>query len=389
MKKMKSKNLFAIIGLITISIIAIQCKNIKKNKIDSTTNNHLEIIMNGLENQFLDEDQIFDTTDIKYIQLETNDSSMFGNVDKLIVDNGYIFILDRNISKALFVFNMEGKFITRIGTQGKGPGEYLSLVDFDIAFDEKQLVLYDLWTRKIIFYTYEGDYIKETFLKKYLGSPFACINTNRFAFFMSRPHEGAHGQLLITDSLGNIISQHFPWMSTNKITQFGMYDYFARSGRNIYFIPIWNDKLCKIGPDLKIEEVFDFQIKNLMVNQKDVININNVEDLFKIDKFSFFDRLTVNGDHFICFNSKGNKPISLIGDLKTGKLLAANFLYDENKDRPYSVHYPIASYYDYIVTPAHPIYLVKYRKNIFPNAQMDDNYYLIFYKLKDLNRYKE
>lgn len=68
---------------------------------------------------------------IQYIPLETNDSSLIGEVSKIICRNHRFYILDKRQNQVL-VFGEKGDFITSIHRVGNGPDEYVMDYDMDI-----------------------------------------------------------------------------------------------------------------------------------------------------------------------------------------------------------------------------------------------------------------
>lgn len=97
---------------------------------------------------------------IQLISLETNDSSLIGQISKLIVYKGKLWILDKFQSRSLFCFSMSGEFIHRIHRSGKGPGEYILPEDFTI-FEDK-ITIYDNFRKMKINYDLNGHFINET-----------------------------------------------------------------------------------------------------------------------------------------------------------------------------------------------------------------------------------
>lgn len=55
----------------------------------------------------------------KPIELEITDSSVIGKINKLSVYNNKIIVFDRLIAKSIFVFDMNGHFLYRIGRLGE------------------------------------------------------------------------------------------------------------------------------------------------------------------------------------------------------------------------------------------------------------------------------
>lgn len=101
-----------------------------------------------------------DIDKIRYIPLETSDSSIISSIGKVIFFNNLFYISDFWDSKALFIFSDEGKFVKKINSFGRGPGEYLQPVDFDIDPQGKIRIL-DVGLKKVLTFSTYGDYIKE------------------------------------------------------------------------------------------------------------------------------------------------------------------------------------------------------------------------------------
>jgi len=112
---------------------------------------------------------------IDYIQLETTQESLIGNINKLQIKDSKVYILDARHSLML-VFDMKGKFIRRIGNRGRGPGEYLGILDF--ALCDSVILMRDGMQMKMILYDTLGRLIAE----KHIPNTFA-----RVAFYNGMP----------------------------------------------------------------------------------------------------------------------------------------------------------------------------------------------------------
>ncbi len=69
---------------------------------------------------------------ISYVRLETRSECLLGDIDKIIATPAVLFILDKRNSSVLR-FDKMGKFLGRIGGQGRGPGEYQSVYDIAVT----------------------------------------------------------------------------------------------------------------------------------------------------------------------------------------------------------------------------------------------------------------
>jgi len=105
----------------------------------------------------------------KTIILETKKESLIGNINKLQVFDEYIYILDRRHAKSLFVFDLDGCFVRKIGGFGRGPGEYIQLSDFTLDTENRFIFLLDDISRRVIKYSLDGKHI-QTFTLKVEGT---------------------------------------------------------------------------------------------------------------------------------------------------------------------------------------------------------------------------
>jgi len=107
---------------------------------------------------------------VKVVRLEDHREGLIASVDKLIVHEGYFYVLDRLKAKSLFVFDGKGKFVRKIGRIGRGPGEYIQITDFTIDADKNQIITLD--HGQMHFYNTDGTYIKTTRFKPHDGYSF-------------------------------------------------------------------------------------------------------------------------------------------------------------------------------------------------------------------------
>jgi len=86
-------------------------------------------------------------SEIKYIQLETNDSVLIGAIPRICYENEKILIKDR--TNNCYLFDNNGNFCRKIGQSGQGPNDYLYITQFfitdDLIFlkDRLKILIYD------------------------------------------------------------------------------------------------------------------------------------------------------------------------------------------------------------------------------------------------------
>ncbi len=98
---------------------------------------------------------------LSYIPLETKEECLIGEVTDIIFTPQYIFILD-NRQQTVWVFSPTGQFSHAICRRGNGPEEYANLVQFEYDSSNNELLLLDGWSKSILRYTPEGDFIDKT-----------------------------------------------------------------------------------------------------------------------------------------------------------------------------------------------------------------------------------
>ena len=128
---------------------------------------------------------------IEYIPLETTDSSLiqrkFSPISFYKVLSGDGFFIIRQFTTVL-KFRDDGSFIQKIGTVGRGPGEFQVCHDIDV--DELgRIYIVDAWKEKFFKYSENGDLIKifnSPLVRKavefiYFDGKFLCYNQNNLA----------------------------------------------------------------------------------------------------------------------------------------------------------------------------------------------------------------
>lgn len=147
-------------NFILLSFIIFSCKNNSVDSVFTSTIKNKNMYVIDLDNaEQMDSFKLsFFVKSAKCIRLEESTKSIIGEINKLIVFNDYLFVADIDYAKGLFVFDMEGKFVRKIGERGRGPGEYIGFFDFTIDMDNHEIILLD--HTQIHFYDLEGNYLK-------------------------------------------------------------------------------------------------------------------------------------------------------------------------------------------------------------------------------------
>lgn len=106
---------------------------------------------------------------IHFVQLETNDSILIGNIRATILHKDKILVHHNNLS----LFDLSGKFICNIGSKGGGPTEYSGINN--AWTDDEGIHIFDI-ANKIKTYNWNGKWIKTEPIPKAISKKyFPCI----------------------------------------------------------------------------------------------------------------------------------------------------------------------------------------------------------------------
>ena len=140
---------------------------------------------------------------ISLVPLQTTEQALIRDIDAVSMVGDTLFLLDRRQLK-VFIYLTDGKLVNVIEDIGNGPKEYSRIVDIDVH-NGALAVLCDAPT-KIMYYTYDGEFVKEQRLTDYWGT-FASLGDN---FCLYR--RGALGKRTLNifeerNGKGNILTQ--------------------------------------------------------------------------------------------------------------------------------------------------------------------------------------
>ncbi|QZT36329.1 6-bladed beta-propeller [Halosquirtibacter xylanolyticus] len=93
------------------------------------------------------------------IPLETNKECLIGAVSDIRIHNDLIYVIDKRVSDAIFVFDMKGRFLNRIGKKGRGPGEYTKLSEVQVDKCNNEILISSPPLQKLLRYNPKGEFL--------------------------------------------------------------------------------------------------------------------------------------------------------------------------------------------------------------------------------------
>lgn len=168
--------------------------------------------------------------DIEYIPLESNEQSMISGTDDLITRNKLVigerdYLIQRFTT--ILEFQTDGRYITRIGTKGRGPNEFTAVHDVNINETNQDIYLLARWQKKFFVYSENGKLIR-TFQIPFSPSEFHFIEDKILCY--SENHMGdIQNSYTLIDTNGKVI-KYFP----NKYP-FKNHDAYGISAENLFY----------------------------------------------------------------------------------------------------------------------------------------------------------
>ena len=191
-----------------------------------------------------------------YVPLETNDICLLGDIEKILVRDNLIFVMDQTNQK-IMIFDHTGKFKAKIDHAGNGPGEYFHIKDFDV---QKGLIhILDDMKAKMHAYTFDGQWVSTkdmavVFSNFYFlpdGSSFIATRSQRNEFI---PEIESYSFLLgFPDSV--ITHKGFKRSEAeNKMSILGSPFHIFQHFDTLLFIPNYGSSVYQLTPEKTIRE---------------------------------------------------------------------------------------------------------------------------------------
>lgn len=128
-----TKHTFIFISIIYILSIGISLNSCHKNEQTEQNENRIDYSQCTRKHWKEIPDSLLGKAE--YIVLDTtNVDCDFGEISKILIKQGRIYILDSHLRK-LVVYDISGEGLWQIGQWGQGPKEYLDVSDFDVSSD--------------------------------------------------------------------------------------------------------------------------------------------------------------------------------------------------------------------------------------------------------------
>jgi hypothetical protein len=317
--------------LILLTILGASCNRINNEGFNSL--HHFDL---SDQSKYLVDTNIIDK--YKYIRLESNNESLIGEITKIRTYNDKIIILDKRFAKAVFIFDTTGKFIDKINKQGKGPGEFVSIFDFDID-ETGALYIFDLSKNEISCFNIEDlSFVKSIALKTSISS-FVCSDKSFVLYRGNRPGKKEMDyNILTTDAKLQVNNKFFKFRKDlDDDVAFSVRDFLIKS-ESILYSPLIDNKVYSVGHG-KLIPKYEFQFGKYELNDyapflNEFKMYHSIDFVLQNKDFAYaIQRYYENEDFFICVYKIGRKVYRFIYSKQTGKYIIKKIKpYEQTKD---------------------------------------------------------
>lgn len=237
------KNLCLFLLLVNSSIF-LSCSSGDKTKSDES-NDGLEIIKVDLSEAREGKLSEFFEPEIEYIWLkdDSENAQLAGGLQKLFLHKDKIFTLDVYDCECVKIFDMSGKYLSKIDAYGEGPGQYLEFDDAIVV--EEEILLLGIYPPKQMWFDIDGKFLREEKLAKPIDTGVFSEDEKRYYFYNNTREPGEYFVESVTESFQDTV-RSLPFREDGYYGNFSTRKVFQKSAKSFYFGMPFNDTIYQV-----------------------------------------------------------------------------------------------------------------------------------------------
>lgn len=220
--------------------------------------------------------------EIEYIWLkdDSEEAQLSAGLNKIFFHDDKILTLDIFGCKCIKVFDQTGQFLSKIRAYGEGPEKYMGFDDAIIVNEE--LLLIGVYPPKLMWFSLEGEFLREEKLDKYIGSGVYSEIEKRYYFYSDSREPGEYFVKSVDENFQDTL-RFLPYSENDFQGNYSARNNFLKNEGKVfigkpYQDTIWTFEESKMVPKL----VFDFgkygqSIDELRRNHKDLDPLQELE----------------------------------------------------------------------------------------------------------------
>lgn len=235
--------------------------------------------------------QLFDT--VLIVPLETREDALIGTVSKVYATENQLFVLDKKIAQALFLFDLKGKLLHSFIGTGEGPGEFVRASNFYVSHDMQSVFIQDYSISKIVQFGLDGTFIREKRISP--QTQFYDLLPVKSGFYAAIPDENNLGVFVgLLDRELELAGTKIPINQNEVRIEWNMKDHFfyRGTGENIFFKETLRNTLYHFKPGNAVRSMnFDFADREWKP-RKNKINLKEAyHDIWKSGGYALGDQV--------------------------------------------------------------------------------------------------
>ncbi|MDN3687914.1 6-bladed beta-propeller [Cyclobacterium jeungdonense] len=182
---------------------------------------------------------------IEYIWLEddSDEAQLNGGLQKVLFHEDRIYTLDIYGCKCIHIFDKSGKHLSKIEAYGEGPGQYL---DFDAAaVVDGELVLLGVYPRKIMWFSLEGEFLRELSFRDRIGPGVFSEFDDRYYLYNYTREPGDYFVKSFDKSLQDTVN-YLPYDPTKLYGEDSGRSYLQKSSEYLYYGMTYSDTVYQV-----------------------------------------------------------------------------------------------------------------------------------------------
>ncbi len=263
-------------------------------------------------------------SEIEYIPLQTDSSSMLGNIAYFDIYKDKFVVADRE-QKRCMLFDNEGAFIKYIGDIGNGKGEYGNMLNISVNDINAEIGVNDF--EKLVVYDGDGNYRKSVDYTKLLAGRNLFVTQvemygdylifNGSNYSSGRPYSifaGKNLDIVYIDSLKSFSDEVERVQLTGLPKRYQTYSYFYNN--EIYNVNPKSDTICSYNESLEKSARYILDYGKFRGSKEVAINGRMV---FETDGAMVFSIYT-KANHFSFMPTAGAKFCYLVYNKRSGDI---------------------------------------------------------------------
>lgn len=271
------------------------------------------------------------------IPLETTDSSVMGDIMKVVAVKDRIFVAPWN-GKSIFIYDRKGKYLGRIDKEGRGPGEYLQISDFMVTEEPREITVYAR-EGKLNFYDWEGNFLRERQLYAFISGverlPDGGIVANS-SLSQNTLFRDTAFIVRVMNAEGECVRGFFPLPKIRVSLPIKMVTSLYRSEGRCYVVPITENTIYEYVPEkMEFEPRYQFDVEGVLLPEVEKLTFEDYKRNFIFDYYIFSSEYV--GQKTVlttAFCGRKGEMIYFVGKIGEPKAYVLRALRDEANELP-------------------------------------------------------